>query len=84
MGAVVLRHVDKLGGFLHHLVGGFEYGLGLTHKGDDSTVGSLAGIDVQQLHTFHLLNLGSHLIDDIHVAAFTDIRHTFNKLFHIA
>ena len=82
VGTVMLRHVDKLGGFLHHLVGGLEHGLRLTDEGDDGTVGGLAGVHIEKLHTLDLFNLGSDLIDDIHVAALADIGHTFNKLFH--
>ena len=83
VGAVVLRHVDELGGFLDHLVGGLEDGLGLTDEGDDGAVGGLAGVYVEELDTFDLFNLGSDLIDDIHVAAFAYIRHAFNELLHI-
>ena len=83
VGTVVLGHIDKFGSLLHHLIGGFEHRLGLTHEGDDGAVGGLAGVDIEELHTFDLLNLGSHLIDDIHVAALADIRHAFNKLLHI-
>ncbi len=82
MGAVMLGHVDEFGGFLHHLIGGFEDGLGLADEGDDGAVGCLAGVDVEELHAIDLFNLGSHLVDDIHVAAFADIRHAFNELFH--
>ena len=46
VGAVVLRHVDELGSFLDHMVGGLEDGLGLTDEGDDGAVGGLAGINV--------------------------------------
>ena len=79
---VVLGHVNELGGFLDDLVGGFEDGLGFTDEGDDGAVGGLTGVDIKEFDTFDLLNLGSDLIDDIHVAAFAYIGHAFNELFH--
>lgn len=82
MSAMVVAHVDEFGSLLHHAESGFASLLGLAHESDDSTVGRCAGIDVKQFHTFNLLNLGSHLIDDIHVATFANIGHAFDKLFH--
>ena len=82
MCAVMLGHVDELGGFLDDLEGGFEDGLGLSYESDDSAVGGLAGVNVEEFDAIDLLNLGSNLIDNIHVAAFADIRHAFNELFH--
>ena len=82
VGTVVLGHVDKLSGLLNHLISSLKHRLGFTYEGDDSTIGSLTRVDVKEFHTFHLLNLGSHLIDDIHVAPFADIGHAFNKLLH--
>ena len=84
VGTVVLAHVDEFGCLLDNLVGGLENRLGFTDEGDDGAVGGLAGVDVEEFHTLDLLNLGSHLIDDIHIAPFADIGHTFNKLLHLA
>ena len=82
VGTVVLAHVNEFGGFLHHTVSGFAHRLRLTHEGDDGAVGSHTGIHVQQLDAFHFLDFSGHLVNDILVAAFADIRHAFDELFH--
>ncbi len=80
--AVVVAHVDKFGGFLHHTVGGFAHGLRLAYKSDNGAVGGGTRIHVQKFNAFNLLYLGSYLIDDVYVASFADIGNAFDYFFH--
>ena len=81
MGTVVLAHVDESSGFHHTAKGGFDDGLRLSDKGHHRPVGGLAGLHIQQTYAFYGHDFICYLLDDILVAAFTEVRHTLNDLF---
>ena len=78
----MLRHINEFGGLLHHAVSGFANIFRFTDKSDDGAVGGHARVDIKQFDAFHFFDFSGHLIDDVHIAAFADVRYTFDKLFH--
>ena len=75
-------HVDELGGTAHAAEGGFAYGVGLAHEGDDSAVGGLARVDVEEADAFDALDGVGDGFYGLFVAAFREVGHTFDDFFH--
>ena len=82
MSAVLLAHINKLCGLAHSPEGCLHHICRLAHEGYDSTVGSLAWVDIKQFHTLDALYCVRYLTDYAHVAAFAEIRHTLYNLLH--
>ena len=76
-------HVDELAGFFDGPESGFHYGSGTAYKSDDRTIGSFAGIYVQQPNARYHPYLVRDLANDIQILSFAEIRYTFDDLLHM-
>ena len=83
MGALVVAHVDEFLGFLHAQESGLDHGGRFTHKGHHRAVGCRSGIDINHFDASHLLDFIGNLVDDFHIAPFTEIWDAFDYLLHI-
>lgn len=80
---LVTAHVDQLGSPLHPRKGGFDDRFGRADERDDSPVGRLAGIHVQQLDAPGGFDGRCDLTDYCLVASLAEIRDTLHDtLFH--
>ena len=80
---LVTAHVDQLGSPLHPRKGGFDDRFGRADERDDSPVGRLAGIHVQQLDAPGGFDGRCDLTDYSLVASLAEIRDTLHDtLFH--
>ena len=61
----------------------FHHRLGSAHKGYHCAVGGLARVYVEQFHALSPVYHIHNLIDDIHIAPFAEVGHTFNKSVHV-
>lgn len=77
---MMLTHVYKLSGFSHCSECSFHHVIRFANEGYDRAVGCFARIDVKQFHTLHALHCIRNLTDDVHIAAFAEIRHTLYYL----
>ena len=76
---MMLTHVDGFVSLLHGSEGSLHDILRRAHKGNDSTVCSLAGIDVEHadaLNTFYSIG---NLTDNAHVAPLAEVGDALNK-----
>ena len=80
MGAVLLAHVDDLGGFRDAGKGPGQHRLGLAHEGDHRAVGVSPRIHVQDFDTGHGGDGVPHLLDLRGIPAFRDVWHTLHQL----
>ena len=80
MCSVVLAHVDELASLCHSVEGCLYNGFRFAHEGHHRTVGSLTRVNVKQFHTFHSLYGVGNLLDNIQIAAFTEIWHALDNL----
>ena len=80
MSTMMLTHVNKLSGFSHCSECSFHHVIRFANEGYDRAVGCFARIDVKQFHTLHALYCIRNLTDDVHIAAFAEIRHTLYYL----
>ena len=81
--AVMLRHVDGLGGALASAEGRLDDRLRRADEGDDRAVGVFARIDVEQRHAADSLDLRRDAADHRGVAPFGKIGHAFHQLAHV-
>ncbi len=75
-------HVDHLGCGPCCSHGRFDDWCRFTGEGDDSAVGGLAGIDVEELHSVHGLDLVGDLADDVQVAALAEVGNALDQPGH--
>ena len=80
--AAVLHHVDELAGLPNRAERRLGDGGRCADEGDDGAVGRLARVDVEQLDALDGLDLVGDLFDNRRIAAFTEIRNTFDQLAH--
>ena len=66
---MMLAHINELCGLAHRSESSLHHIVGFAHEGHYCTVGCLAGIDIEQFHTFHALYCIRYLTDYVHVAA---------------
>ena len=79
----MLAHVNQFTCFLHGQECGLNHHVGATHKGYHRSVGGLSWVYIEQFNTFNLFDNTGYLVNDFHVAAFAEIRHTLYKLLYI-
>jgi hypothetical protein len=78
--ALVLRHVDQLGGLSDQPEGSLDHRVGRPGKGDHRPVGSHTRIDIEQHRALGVGDLGRDGVDDGPVPAFADVRHALDEL----
>ena len=80
MGAMLLAHVDDLGGFGDAREGTLQHRLGLAHKGDHRAVRVGTRIHIKDAHARHGGDGIHHLLDPGGIPAFRDVRHALHQL----
>ena len=76
--AVVVAHVDEFASLFHQLEGCFDHRVGVAHKGDHGAVGGLAWVNIEQFHALGLANHIGYVVNNLGIAPFAEVGHTFN------
>jgi hypothetical protein len=84
VGAVVIPHVDELGGTLHSPESRLADRLGRADEGDDRAVRVGTRVDVQQRDAGHGLDGVGDLPDERLVTPFGKVRHALDDPFHLS
>ena len=82
MGAVLDTHVDALSRLPGPAESGFHDRFGRPDEGDDRTVGRLAGIHIQDLHTRDRCDGRDDPVNHFRTASLAEIGDAFNQSFH--
>ena len=79
----MLTHINQFSRFLNGQKCGFNHHIRSTHKGNHSSVCGFSRVYIKQFNTFNLFDNICYLVNDFHVAAFAEIRHTLHKFVYI-
>lgn len=77
--AVMMAHVDQLGGLLDSAESRFHHFFRLSDKGDHCTVGRCTRIHVKEPYPFNALGCIGNLLDNLHITSLAEIGDAFNK-----